>query len=69
MAQQRNTTSIFSALFATSAVDAKYRVVSGKSEDHFECFMQNKANLQKSQVSVNRIATRAYEKKIELDTW
>jgi len=32
-------------------------------------FLQNKANLRKSQVSVSQISTRAYERKIILDTW
>jgi len=31
--------------------------------------MQNKANFQKSQMDVNLIITRDYEKKIEQDTW
>jgi len=32
-------------------------------------FMQNKANFRKSQMDVNLIITREYEKNIALDTW
>jgi len=33
------------------------------------CFMQNKANFRKSQIDVNLIMTREYEKNIALDIW
>jgi len=33
------------------------------------CFMQNKANFQKSQMDVKLIITRDYEKNIALDIW
>ncbi len=61
MAQQRNTISIFSAVLAISAVDAKYRLVSGKTDDHFECIMQNKANFRKDGMSVSPYNTKVYE--------
>jgi hypothetical protein len=33
------------------------------------CFLQNKANFQKSQVNVKLNISRDYEKKIEMDIW
>ena len=61
MAQQRNTISIFSAVLAISAVNAKCRLIRAKSGEHFECIMQNKANFRKGQVSINIFTTKDYE--------
>ena len=64
MAQQRNTISIFSAVLAISAVNAKCRLIRAKSGDHFECIMQNKPNFRKGQMSINIFTTKDYENQL-----
>jgi len=61
MAQQRNTISIFSALFDIFAVNAEYRLFRGEDNDHFECIMQNKANFRKDQMNINIFIRKDYE--------
>jgi len=64
MVQQRNTISIFSAVLAISAVNAKCRLIRAKSGDHFECIMQNKANFRKGQMSVSIFIRKDYENQL-----
>jgi hypothetical protein len=61
MAQQKNTISIFSAVLAISAVNAKCGLIRGKSDDHFDCIMQNKPNFRKGQMNINIFTTKDYE--------
>jgi len=61
MAQQKNTISIFSAVLAISAVNAKCRLIRVKNDDHLECFMQNKANFRKGEMSVSIFIRKDYE--------
>jgi hypothetical protein len=61
MARQRNTVSIFSAVLAISAVNDKSRLIRAKSDDHFECIMQNKANFRKGKMRVSPYNKKVYE--------
>jgi hypothetical protein len=61
MTQQRNTIFIFSAVLAISPVNAECRLIRAKSEDHFECIMQNKANFRKDEMSVSLYNRKTYE--------
>jgi hypothetical protein len=63
MAQQRNTISIFSAVLAISAAGARCGLIRGKSDDHFECIMQNKANLARPKMNASLIIAKDYENK------
>ena len=44
-----------------SVVNEKCRLIRAKNNDHFECIMQNKANLRKGQMSVSPYNTKVYE--------
>jgi hypothetical protein len=65
MAQQRNTISIFSAVLAISAVNDKSRQIKAKSDDHFECIMQNKANSPRGKMNAKGFSQRDYENKTD----
>jgi hypothetical protein len=64
MARQRNTVSILSALSAISAVNDKSRQIRAKSDDHFQCITQNKANFRKAQINISFYLTEDYEKTV-----
>ena len=64
MARQRNTVSMFSPVLAICAVNAECRLIRAKSDDDFECIMQNKANFRKAETSVYLFATLDYEKTV-----
>jgi len=61
MAQQRNTISMFSTV--------KVRIIRAEATDHFDCFMQNKANLRKAQINVKYYLQKDYGNESAFRVW
>jgi hypothetical protein len=50
---------------AESAVIDKCRLIRAKSDDHFECIMQNKANFPRAEMNAKGFSQRDYESKTD----